>query len=286
MRILITGSSGTLGTVLATKFKADGFEIYAMTRTTMDVTDERQVRAVFLQLKPDIVFHLAAETDVDRCEKQKNHAYLTNVIGTRNICDACCETGATLVFMSSAAIFDGTKLTPYREEDPPNPVNYYGETKLKGENIILSKLDRHFIIRTGWLIDGSRRDKKFVGQILRLMESKKELFVVSDTRGSPLFTFDFAATILELIRTKLYGVYHYVNAGTCSRMDLAKEIIELLDLREVSLNPISIAAYPAAAARPRREVLDDHRLRSLNLFQLPDWRVSLRRALKDSVCKS
>lgn len=289
MKILITGAAGALAAEVIPALLREEHEVVQVDINQrlpeiqiLDVTRQNEVFRKVGVVRPDYIFHFAAETDVDLCEKNPQHAFKVNTCGTENIALACKEFGAGLLYISTGAVFNGDKPSPYTEFDMPGPINVYGESKLQGEVIVKDLLSQYFIIRTGWLIGGWGLDKKFVYKIIRqLNEEKGELMVVADKFGSPTFVEDFAANLMVLINTKRYGLYHMVNKGTCSRYDIAVKIVEFMELKKkVRINPVDSAKFPLPAPRNRSEMLENYKLDLLGLNSMPHWEESLERYIK------
>ncbi|MAB72257.1 MAG: dTDP-4-dehydrorhamnose reductase [Planctomycetaceae bacterium] len=290
MKVLVTGSAGMLGSAVIDTLRADRCEIVATGRSVrgeavlpMDVQDWGSVRATFGEHKPDLVLHLAAETDVDICEQQPDHAYACNAFGTENIVRACGEQGAVMAYVSTANVFDGEKREPYTEYDTPNSVNVYGRSKHAGECIVERSLDRYFIFRAGWMVGGWEIDKKFVYTMIRLCREREELRVVDDKFGSPTFTADFATHMMAIVDSGRYGLYHLANNGTASRWEIAREIVKGLGKAgEVDVVPISSAEFPLPAPRPRSEMMQNLKLQLLGLDEMPHWKDALRDYLDEN----
>lgn len=289
MKILVTGAAGTLSAEVIPELLRQNHEVIQTDINQslpgirkLDVTSLDSVRRMVEEEKPAYVFHFAAETNVDLCEKDPKHAFSVNALGTENIALACREYGVSLLYISTGAVFSGDKVEPYTEFDMPKPVNVYGESKLQGETVIQNMLTKYFIVRTGWLIGGWDLDKKFVYKIVQqLKEGKKELMAVTDKFGSPTFTKDFAAKLMTIINTKRYGLYHLVNNGTCSRFDIAVKIVEFMNLNgQVKINPINSAQFPLPAPRPRSEMLYNSKLELLGLNNMPHWEESLKEYIR------
>jgi len=242
----------------------------------LDIRDEKGVRRILEKVGPDWVIHLAAETDVDRCELEPQHAYESNAVGTEWIVRGCQAVGSRLLYMSTAGVFDGEKDSPYVETDEPNPVNVYGRTKLAGEMAVRRYLARSVIVRAGWMVGGHSIDKKFVMKILKLLEKQSEISVVTDKTGSLTFTKDLAQGLARLIGTDHVGLFHMANRGSATRFDVALKIVEYLGREDVIVKPISSAAFPLPAPRARSEVMENQRLQSLGLDYMPSWEASLR----------
>ena len=243
---------------------------------SLDVRDPSAVMTVVASTKPDVVLHLAAATDVDRCEQEPDWAYHTNAIGTQNVALACQASGATLIYISTAGVFWGDKPEPYTEFDAPRPANLYGQSKLAGEQIVASLLSRYYIVRASWMVGGGSLDKKFVGKIVRLIvEGKNPLRVVNDKWGSPTFAKDLLTGIHRLLPTGYYGLYHMANPGSGSRYDVALAVRDALQRPDVSITPVSSDEFPLPAPRARSEVLRNLKLELLGLHRMRPWQEAL-----------
>lgn len=286
MRTLITGANGMLGTALCKELKKNKSKIYATDINCdgdikhLDIGDIGELLKAIKSFKPDIVFHLAAETDVDKCEIEPEHAYRTNTMGTENVALACQRTDTAMVYISTAGVFDGNKIEPYDEFDTPNPINIYGKSKWEGEKIVSNLLRRYFIFRAGWMIGGGKKDKKFVGKIVNLLKDKNELSVVNDKIGTPTFVDDMAKCMISMIKTDRYGLFHMTNKGICSRYDIACEIVKILGRKGVKINQIKSAAFPLPAPRGRSEAMVNLKLNLLGLNTMRAWQEALRQYLK------
>src|SRR3989344_2873536 len=223
IKVLITGASGGLASALIPLLKKRR-DTLVLTGDhaprnppnnfhAMDVSDLPGVLRVFKAHRPGLVLHLAAATDVDRCETDPEYAFRVNARGTENIALACKKFNIPMVYVSTAEVFDGKKKAPYRETDKPRPVNAYARSKLEGEKAVQRHLKKYFIVRTAWLVGGGRNDKKFVGKFLRLLETNRTINVVRDKVGSPTFVRDLAKNLLLLADSGRYGLYHLCNRG-------------------------------------------------------------------------
>lgn len=277
-RMLVTGAGGMVGS-----YVPEVFSDYDLVLTdtvngfsNLDVRDPTSVKKALAETKPDIVLHLAAATDVDRCEQEPNWAYHTNAIGTQNIALACQASDVVMVYISTAGVFWGDKPEPYNEFDVPNPANVYGRSKLAGEYIVSSLLRRYYIVRAGWMIGGGGKDKKFVGKIARLIvEGKNPLQIVSDKLGTPTYGKDLLKGIRGLVGTGFYGLYHMVNRGVCSRYDVALEIRAILNRQDVEMIPVSSAYFPLPAPRAHSEAMRNLKLELLGLDGMRPWQDAL-----------
>ena len=277
--MLVTGCAGMVGS-----YVSDVFHDYNLVLTDrvegfphLDVREPSEVMKAVADAKPEVVLHLAAATDVDRCEQDPDSAYHTNAIGTQNVALACQAFDVTLVYISTAGVFWGDKPEPYIEFDVPRPANIYGQSKLAGEQIVSSLLRRYYIVRAGWMIGGGKKDKKFVGKIARLiLEGQNPLRVVNDKLGSPTYGKDLLTGIRTLLTTDYFGLYHMVNRGCCSRYDVALAVRELLQRSGVEIAPVSSACFPLPAPRARSEAMRNLKLELLGLNMMRPWQDALR----------
>ncbi len=291
MKIILTGAVGMLGTAVIEKWQNPDWEIVATDKNVegsgtlqMDITDCRAVDEVFAEHKPDLMLHLAAETDVDLCEKDPGHAYKTNAWGTENIVRACKDQRCKLVYISTGSVFGGDKNEPYSEYDDPDPINVYAHTKLAGERIVQQTLDEYSICRAGWMVGGWHIDKKFVYKIIQLCQSEKKIKVVDDTFGSPTFTIDFAEMMRTLVEKRLFGLFHMANKGVCSRFEMAKEIVNIMGLEDsVEVCPVSSGEFPLPAPRPKSEMMNNFKLDIMGLNKMPHWKESLRKYIMANI---
>ena len=286
MKVVVTGANGMLGSALCPALKRKGYKVYATDINNigndidlLDVQDIDQINSFVKNVHPDLIIHLAAETDVDKCETQIDHAYMVNAIGTENIALISQKVSVPLIYISTAGVFDGEKQEPYTEFDLPNPVNIYAKTKLEGERIVEKLLSRYFIVRAGWMMGGTGKDKKFVAKIVELLKTKKELSVVTDKLGSPTYTKDLSNNLIQLIRSGRYGLYHIANKGGCSRYDIAKKITEYLKKTDIVIKPITSDKFPLPAPRGRSEQIDNYKLNLLSMNNMPPWQDALKEYL-------
>lgn len=283
MKILVTGAAGMLGSDLCPVLREEGHAVYPTDINTedkgiefLDVRNIGDIRNFAEKVRPEIIVHLAAETDVDKCELEQDHAYKTNAFGTYNVALVCKEKDILMVHISTAGVFDGEKQGPYIEFDEPNPINAYGRSKLAAEEFVKDLLDRYFIVRAGWMMGGGKKDKKFVHKIIRQIEAgKKELQVVTDKIGAPTYTLDFSRCLAKLIRTSYYGLYHMVCKGKCTRFEVAEKMLEILGRKDIKLNAITSDQFPLPAPRARSEVMRNFLLECRGMNTMRAWEVCL-----------
>jgi len=225
--------------------------------------------------EPDMVLHLAAMTDVDRCELEPDEAYRVNALGTRNVALACQRSNAVMVYINTGSIYDGSKETPYTEYDAPGPVNVYGRSKYAGELYVRELLSRFYIFYTCWMFGGGPEDKKFVAKIIDLAKNNRELRIVEDKRGSPTYTADMASAMFRFVESGLYGRYHCVNVGSVNRFEVATAVLQTAGIEGCSLIPVSSSAFDLPAPRPANESMRNYNFELLGLDMMRDWRSAL-----------
>jgi dTDP-4-dehydrorhamnose reductase len=272
MKIAITGAAGQLGRDLLTEL-SPRHDCHGLTRAEADVTDYPSLSRCLSGLKPDLVIHAAAYTDVDGCEREPDRAYRENAIGAWNVAAAAHACGASVALVSTDFVFDGEKREPYTEFDATNPLGHYGASKLAGEQAALHANPRIYIIRTQWLY--GVHGKNFPYAILRAA-SRGEVKVVVDQIGAPTYTVDLARMIGRIIETPCYGIYHANNAGSCSWYDFAAELYRLAGLDPTILRPIPSSEWPSPTRRPAYSVLRRYALELMDLDDARPWQEGAR----------
>jgi dTDP-4-dehydrorhamnose reductase len=285
MVVVVTGANGQLGqSIQSISENYPNIYFIFCDSSTLDITDLNTIKPVFKQFKPNYCINAAAYTSVDKAEKEPEKAYLINAGGARNIAEVCKEFDCVLLHISTDFVFDGT-LSPraqsrgYNEDDTPNPLGVYGQTKLEGELAIQATWEKHFIIRTSWVY--SQFGSNFMKTMLRLASERDSISVVNDQIGTPTNAVDLAAVLLKMITehfeltTNHYGVYHFSNEGHCSWYDFAKEIFKVNGVK-VDLKPIPTTDFPTPAKRPKYSVLDKTKIKSAFNLEIKTWEESLK----------
>lgn len=272
MKVLIIGSEGMLGHDLVDILSAEN-EISTTTIDTLDITDIEKTIATVKNIKPDVVVHAAAFTDVDGSEENEDLAYKVNVIGTRNVAVACSKVDAALVYICTDYVFDGTKGTPYQEYDQTNPLGVYGKTKYLGEVYIRDILNKFYIVRTSWLY--GFHGPNFITTMLKLAEKMNSISVVGDQIGSPTYTVDLATAISELIKKPSYGIYHITNSDNCSWYEYAQEIFEIAGIN-IETKSVSTEEFGSPAPRPKYSVLENYNWRMEDFPKIRSYKEALR----------
>ena len=285
MKVMLTGAQGQLGCELQ-RSQPEGIELFAYGSKELDISDNHQVFALIQKLKPDLIINAAAYTAVDKAESDREKAYQANVQGAKTLAQLARKNQIRLIHVSTDFVFDGKASNPYDEEAPVCPLGYYGETKLLGEKAVEEELPgQHVIIRTSWLY--SSYGNNFVKTMLRLMEEKDELKVVSDQLGTPTYALGLAKVIWQCCQQKsINGLFHWSDAGETSWYEFALAIQEdalerKLLKKKIPVLPIPTREYPTPALRPAYSVLDKSKIsRALNIEPRP-WRENLGKMLDD-----
>ena len=272
--VLVTGAEGQLGSDLVLLLELSGYKVFGMGKSELDITNEEEVNKVVSFLKPEIIIHCAAYTQVDKAESEPDTVFLINGIGTRNIAIAAESNHSKLVYISTDYVFDGCSTTPYHEFSPVSPINIYGSSKLAGEMMVRDFHSKFFIVRTSWVFGVNGNN--FVKTMLKLSKEKEQLFVVNDQIGSPTYTVDLSKCIIQLMETNKYGIYHVSNSGSCSWFEFAREIYTQTN-KSVKLYPCTTDEFPRPALRPKSSVLDHMGLRINHFNPMPHWKNALTR---------
>lgn len=277
MRVLVTGSSGQLGTELMALLAASPqHEAVGLDLPDHDLTDRDVVLGAITGWRPDLVVHAAAMTAVDRCETEVELAFRVNALATRFVADGCRRVGAHLVYVSTDYVFDGTSERPYVEWDRPCPRSVYGASKLGGE---LEVDPCWTVARTSWVC--SAHGSNMVRTLLRLAEAGGEVSFVDDQRGHPTFASDLARMVLRLGVGRVPGVVHTTNQGVVSWYGFAQEVFRAAGHDPDRVRPISTDELdpPRPAPRPANSVLDDVAWRGHGFEPARDFREALAETL-------
>jgi dTDP-4-dehydrorhamnose reductase len=276
VRIAITGAKGLLGHGLV-QVCGRRHTTLALTRDELDITDGAQVEKVLGHLRPDIIVHAAAIPDPDKCEAEPYKAFQVNFHGTKNVAQTARRIGASMAYISSDAVYDGNKTTPYRETDATAPPTVYGRTKLRGEEAART-VDRWWIFRLCVLFGPGKLN--FITKGLQKLRDGQEYVVAADQMGNAAYSLDVAEKILEAIEEDKTGLYHLSNSGACSRLELAQEAAEV-----GSLDPMRVVGKPSAqmgrrAARLKYSVMEMEALQKAGMQPPRPWQQALAEYIK------
>lgn len=295
MKILVTGVHGQVGHALLKTLEGD-YEIVALDRTQLDLSDTDAIRRVVQSVRPTLIINPAAYTAVDKAESEPALAHSINAVAPGVMAEEAAKLNASLIHFSTDYVFDGNKETPYVETDAVNPLSVYGRTKLAGELAIQSVGLPHLILRTSWVY--GPHGKNFLKTMLRLSAERDQLKVVADQWGAPTSSNAIAYAVNQLLNVwemntaSQSGVYHFTNSGsttwhgfTCAILDAYEvQAVRLglppLKVKANSVGAITTADYPTPAVRPHNSRLDQAKLNQTFGVALPAWEQSLQAVMQ------
>lgn len=285
-KIYIAGCGGMLGEAFYAQFKNE-YQIKCTDKDVnetwlsfLDFRDFASYKKDVESFNPDYLFHLGAYTDLEFCEQNADETYLTNTLAVENAVYIANSLNIPLLYISTAGIFDGKK-DLYDDWDIPNPLGVYARSKFMGERFVVENVSRYLVCRAGWMMgSGPGKDKKFIQKLmLQLKQGKKELFIVNDKDGTPTYTHDFAKNVKLLIENEYWGLYNMVCGGQTSRLEVAQELLQLLNLEnKIKLTSVSSDYFKEIyfAERPPCERLQNRKLKIRNLNRMQNWKTALR----------
>jgi len=273
VKALVLGARGMLGQDLV-KILAPEYEIIPWDLAEIDITREKETLEKIVKVRPQVIINCAAYTNVDQCETHRDQAFLVNAEGTKHVALASYTVKARFVHLSTDYVFDGTASIPYREDNSPNPMSVYGQSKLQGEIYVRKIGGDHLIIRTAWLY--GPRGKNFVEAILSQAAEGKQIRVVNDQQGSPTFTRDLSQAIKGLLPMTEQGIFHLTNSGSCTWFEFALHILEESGFKGNEVRPISSKELGRPAKRPAYSILDNSRYEQISENKMRSWQEALK----------
>jgi dTDP-4-dehydrorhamnose reductase len=292
--ILITGCRGQLGMDLMAHL-SDNYQVAGISRSEVSITDRTGLIRMFNAVRPDLVIHTAAMTDVDECELNPGMAMAVNADGTENVALACKSVNAKCLYFSTNYVFDGAKKSPYIEGDLINPGTAYGRSKYAGEERITSIIDDYIIVRIGWVYGSYGHN--FVKTIIRhgtdQLRAKQEgkvaqtIQVVADQVGNPTWSMDIARQTHAIIQSGLFGLFHVASQGETSWFDFTRLIFEKLQM-PVALESCSSEEFAQAANRPAYSALGNSRISEAGIDIMRDYQHAIGDFLqlhRESLCR-
>ena len=279
INLLVTGSSGQLGQCLRQLLlSATDISCYFAAREDLDITNSDELQRFFSEHNFDYCINTAAYTNVEKAESEQKKAFLINAEGAYSLAKACKKHNVVLLHISTDYVFDGMAKTPYQEQDPTNPLNVYGASKLKGEQHIVDTWNKHFIIRTSWLY--SQYGQNFLNSMLQFAKQKKALTITTQQKGTPTNANDLAQMLVTIIKTgnARYGVYHFSNQGEATWYDFAKAIFKATGEID-TVNLAKTEHYATFAKRPSYSVLNCNKLKDTLGITYRNWEDSLKQII-------
>ena len=286
MKIAVIGADGQLGSDLVAAFTAHGDAVCRLTHSHIEVADLNSVFCVLEEIQPDVIVNTAAMHNVENCEREPSKAFAVNGLGPRNLAVVTHSSGAVLMHVSTDYVFDGSKGSPYTENDSPLPLNAYGITKLAGEHFVRANTEKHFVVRTSGLYGKSPCRAKgglnFVELMLKLAKERGEVRVVDSEVVSPTSTAELAEQLVQLSRSDCYGLYHATAEGNCTWYEFAREIFAQTDT-PVRLKVAGPGEFPARVPRPKYSALENQALKNRGLNTFKPWQNGLHMYLKERI---
>ena len=290
-KIYMAGVGGMLGEAFYEKYKVE----YELMCSDIDVNEEwlhyldfrneKDYRKAVTDFNPDFLFHIGAYTNLEYCELNEKDTYDTNTRSVEYAVKISNDLNIPLIYISTAGMFDGKK-DLYDESDKPNPLGHYGRSKYLGEVFVQNNSNDYIICRAGWMMGaGAKKDKKFIQKIIRqIVDGSNTLYIVNDKLGTPTYTHDFANNVKLLIEKEQRGLFNMVCGGLTGRLEVAKELIKLMNLNDaVKVEEVTSEYFAKEyfADRPASERLVNKRLDDLGLNIMRDWRVTLKEYLSE-----
>jgi len=275
MKIVILGGKGQLGSDCTQVFN-EIHDVMSVDLDELDITDVAQVEAMAENFGADVIVNCAAFTRVDDCESEKDLACKVNIEGPSNLAVAAKKEGSRLIHISTDYVFDGRKRAPeaYTEQDDPDPISYYGVTKLAAEEAIRRITDNHIILRTAWLYGIRGQNFLKIMLTLALKDPQREIKIVNDQFGSPTWSYRLALQNAKLIESGRNGTFHATSEGYCTWYELASYFLGKMGVPH-SFVPCTTAEYPTPAARPMNSILENKRLKESGINLMQGWKSDL-----------
>jgi dTDP-4-dehydrorhamnose reductase len=274
VKILITGANGQLAKEFQQSLEAYEYQVTALDKERLDISDPESINRAFSQCAPNIVLNCAAYNFVDKAEEDYDTAYKINALGVKNLASLCRKNNALLIHYGSDYVFDGQKKDFYSEEDAPNPINNYGKTKLLGETFLREETDNFLLFRVSWVF--GKGNQNFLYKLLEWAKKNRALNIVYDQISVPTFTKDIVSLTMLAISKGMRGVYHLTNGGYASRYEVARFYLERLGFDNLIL-PVSSDAFPVPAKRPFFSAMSNLKLSEELNVTIPDWKVGIER---------
>ncbi|MGL4629239.1 MAG: dTDP-4-dehydrorhamnose reductase [Cetobacterium sp.] len=276
--ILITGANGQLGHDFQRIFKERNLDFIATDYKELDITDIEAVREFVKDKNINLIINCAAYNNVDKAEEEKEMCYKLNAVAPRDLALVAKEIEADYITYSTDFVFDGSKNTPYTEEDIPKPLSVYSKAKAEGEKLVLEVYDKSFVVRTSWVFGIANNN--FNRQVINWSKSRDVLGIVDDQVSVPTYSYDLALYSLKLLETKKYGLYHLSNSGIASKYDQAKYVLDSIGWKG-TLNRAKSSDFILPAKRAEYSKLDSSKLETVIGEKIPTWESGIDRFLNE-----
>ncbi|MGL5593806.1 MAG: dTDP-4-dehydrorhamnose reductase [Cetobacterium sp.] len=276
--ILITGANGQLGHDFQRIFKERNLDFIATDYKELDITNIEAVREFVKDKNINLIINCAAYNNVDKAEEEKEMCYKLNAAAPRDLALVAKEIEADYITYSTDFVFDGSKNTPYTEEDIPKPLSVYSEAKAEGEKLVLEAYDKSFVVRTSWVFGIANNN--FNRQVINWSKSRDVLGIVDDQVSVPTYSYDLALYSLKLLETKKYGLYHLSNSGVASKYDQAKYVLDSIGWKG-TLKRAKSSDFILPAKRAEYSKLDSSKLETVIREKIPTWESGIDRFLNE-----
>lgn len=276
--ILITGANGQLGHDFQRIFKERNIDFIATDYKELDITDIDVVRDFVKDKNINLIINCAAYNNVDKAEEEVEKCYKLNAYAPRDLALVAKEIGADYITYSTDFVFNGSKNTPYTEEDTPTPLSVYSEAKAEGERLVLETYGKSFVVRTSWVFGIANNN--FNKQVINWSKSRDTLGIVDDQVSVPTYSYDLALYSLKLLETKKYGLYHLSNSGVASKYDQAKYVLDSIGWKG-TLNRAKSSDFVLPAKRAEYSKLDSSKLEVVIGEKIPTWESGVDRFLNE-----
>ena len=281
MKIVVIGANGQLGSELC-KQLGEQHQVLGLTHSDIEITNLDMVQKVLSNIKPNVVMNTAAYHNLPECEKHPDISFKVNAIGALNLAKVATDLGSVLAHYSTDYVFDGKKKEPYLEKDITNPLNIYAMTKQNGEILIKNYCTRYFIIRISGLYGKTicrAKGNNFITTMQKAAKEREVVKVVNDEILTPTSVFEIAKNSGQLIKTEGFGLYHMTCEGQCSWFEFAGVIFKELKLKTPLISCTS-DEFPSEIKRPAYSVLENNKLKSVNLNHMAHWKDALVKYLR------
>lgn len=274
MKYLITGAQGQLALQFQKALKNSDHTLVAFTKEALDISDSNVVNERITEHTPDVVINCASYNLVDKAEEDFDSACGVNSTGVKNLAVACKNKDALLVHYSTDYVFDGTKEDFYTEEDEPNPVSKYGESKLQGEQLLKQETDNFLLFRVSWVFGEGKSN--FLHRLSEWARKNRILKIVSDQVSVPTYTEDIVNVTMFALNKGLRGMYHLTNSGYASRYEFARYYLEQMEMYNIVM-PVTSDYFPTPAKRPYFSAMSNRKLSQALNVDIPDWKLGVER---------